>query len=222
MSVLDIMQDSKGYLWFATRNGVNRYDGQEMVVYKHQYNNPSSSLADNDITRLVEDADHNIWIGSSKGLTRLNTLTDKMRPYRAKDVKAFSTGVKSLFVDSRKRLLVGTASGVYLYIPETDTFQKIEFDGLLSKSYISMFNETSDHKLIVSTKENGMIVSDLDFKNIVAINAQNSPNLLSDNDVTSTFEDKNGNLWIATNQAGIVKWNRKTGEIRHSQSRIPN
>ena len=215
LSVLDIMQDSKGYIWFGTRNGLNRYDGQEMVVYKHQYNNPMSSLADNDITRIVEDADHNLWIGSSKGLTRLNTLNDKMRPYRAKDVKAFSTGVKSLFVDSRKRLLVGTANGVYLYIPETDTFQKIEFDGLLSKSYISMFNETSDHKLIVSTKESGILVSDLDFKNIVTINAQNSPHILSDNDVTSTFEDENGNLWIATNQAGIVKWNHKTGETRH-------
>ena len=84
------MQDSKGYIWFATRNGLNRFDGQEMVVYKHQYNNPMS-LADNDLTRIVEDHDRNIWIGSSKGLTRLNTLTDKMKPYRAKEVKAFGT-----------------------------------------------------------------------------------------------------------------------------------
>lgn len=218
LSVLDIMQDSKGYIWFATRNGLNRFDGQEMVVYKHQYNNPMS-LADNDLTRIVEDHDRNIWIGSSKGLTRLNTLTDKMKPYRAKEVKAFSTGVKSLFVDSRHRLLVGTSNGVYLYIPEADTFQKLEFDGTLSKAYITMFAETSRHELVVCTKEHGMVISDLDFKNIEVYNKKNFPQLLLDNDVTSAFEDSKGTLWIATNQTGIVKWDRKSGEIKHFTTR---
>lgn len=90
---MDIMQDSKGYLWFATRNGLNRFDGQEMVVYKHVYNNPMS-LVDNDITRIVEDADNNLWIGSSPwGLTKAQHEDRSKRPYRAKEIKAFGTGV---------------------------------------------------------------------------------------------------------------------------------
>ena len=49
LSVLKIYQDSKGYMWFGTRNGLNKYDGSHMVVYKH-LDSDSLSLVDNHIT----------------------------------------------------------------------------------------------------------------------------------------------------------------------------
>lgn len=76
ISVLKIMQDSKGFIWCATRNGLNRYDGNRFVAYKHS-NTDSLSLSDNHITTLAEDKFGNLWIGTSKGLNRLDLKTNK-------------------------------------------------------------------------------------------------------------------------------------------------
>ena len=59
VSVLDIFQDSDGYIWFGTRNGANRYDGYEFVVYQNEVNN-NATLTDNYIRGFAEDNRKNI------------------------------------------------------------------------------------------------------------------------------------------------------------------
>ena len=61
VSVLDIFQDSDGYIWFGTRNGANRYDGYEFVIYQNEVNN-NATLTDNYIRGFAEDDRKNIWI----------------------------------------------------------------------------------------------------------------------------------------------------------------
>jgi len=67
VSVLDIFQDSDGYIWFGTRNGANRYDGYEFVVYQNEVNN-NATLTDNYIRGFAEDNRKNIWIATSNGI----------------------------------------------------------------------------------------------------------------------------------------------------------
>ena len=64
--VLDIIQDSRGFLWIATQDGLNRYDGYDFVVYK-QDPEESNSLSNSFITSVVEDAAGALWIGTSGG-----------------------------------------------------------------------------------------------------------------------------------------------------------
>ncbi|MCC8170334.1 MAG: hypothetical protein LIP00_00835 [Parabacteroides sp.] len=59
VSVLKIYQDADGFLWFGTRNGLNRYDGYEFTVYRNEVNNPQS-LSDNYITDITEDDRHRL------------------------------------------------------------------------------------------------------------------------------------------------------------------
>src|SRR4030067_1439370 len=67
-----ILQDSKGFMWFATWDGLNRYDGYEFKVYKN-INNDSSSLRINKIRTLLEDHNKVLWIGTlGGGLSRFN------------------------------------------------------------------------------------------------------------------------------------------------------
>ena len=69
LSVLKIHQDKSGFMWFATRNGLNRYDGNSFVVYKHS-NGDSLSLSSNHVTALAEDDRGNLWVGTMNGLNR--------------------------------------------------------------------------------------------------------------------------------------------------------
>ena len=55
LSVTKIYQDCRGYMWFATRNGLNRYDGKTFKVYKQSMHDPHSGLTDNHIYSIAED-----------------------------------------------------------------------------------------------------------------------------------------------------------------------
>ena len=67
-SVLQILQDRKGLLWFGTQEGLNRYDGYRFTV--HRARDRDGFLRDHDITALIEDAQGNLWVGTSRGLYR--------------------------------------------------------------------------------------------------------------------------------------------------------
>jgi len=63
-----IYQDKQGLMWFATKDGLNKYDGYKVIVYRHQPNDPLS-LPENYITQIIEDDSGNCWVGTvSKGL----------------------------------------------------------------------------------------------------------------------------------------------------------
>ena len=79
-SVNCIVQDHRGFMWFGTQDGLNRYDGNGITVFK---NNPvdSNSLAANDINCLYESEDGTLWIGTDGGLSTLNLYTGKFSNY---------------------------------------------------------------------------------------------------------------------------------------------
>ena len=68
-TALSILQDSVGFMWLGTQDGLNRYDGYEFRVYKHDPTDPSS-LPSNWIEALAEDAAGDLWIGTQGGLAR--------------------------------------------------------------------------------------------------------------------------------------------------------
>lgn len=70
-TVICLFQDSKGFIWLGTQNGLNRYDGSDFVVYRHEVNNPNS-LSFSEIYGIVEDDDGFLWVGTANGLNRLD------------------------------------------------------------------------------------------------------------------------------------------------------
>ncbi len=76
-SVLCIMQDSRGFLWVGTYNGLNKYDGYNFTVYKNSVDD-TSSISDSKIRSMCEDKNGNIWIGTwGGGLNKFIRDTEK-------------------------------------------------------------------------------------------------------------------------------------------------
>ena len=137
ISVLKIFQDTKGFIWFGTRNGLNRYDGSEFVIYKHDPKD-SLTLSDNHIWSLAEDNDRNLWVGTARGLNKLDLKTNRIKPFVDERYGAFAKSeVRCLTVDSRNRLWIGTTKGLYLYVPAMDVFQRIDLNGKIKDEFIS-------------------------------------------------------------------------------------
>src|SRR5438046_546090 len=70
-AVTCIYQDQYGFMWFGTRDGLNKYDGYTFTVFKNHLHD-STSLIDNRIVAISEDADNNLWIGTKKGVSIFN------------------------------------------------------------------------------------------------------------------------------------------------------
>nr|MDA3821018.1 hypothetical protein [Bacteroidales bacterium] len=71
----DIYQDSYGYLWFATSDGLNRFDGYDYVVYRPGMSD-STSIASGFVYTIEEDNSGNIWVGTDRGLSKCNINTN--------------------------------------------------------------------------------------------------------------------------------------------------
>ena len=113
LSVTKILQDSKGYMWFGTRNGLDRYDGTAMKHYRHLPDDPES-LINNQITALCEEGDSLMWIGNSHGLNKLDLRTDRMHSFRDRQFPELVGGTRAIFVDSMDRRLIGSLHGLPL------------------------------------------------------------------------------------------------------------
>ncbi len=113
-SVLVIMKCSQGFMWFGTRDGLNKYDGYTFTVYKPEPNNPYS-LSDNTITALLESRDGSIWIGTgSGGLNRYDRRLDRFIRYQydpADPGSISSDHIQALFLDRAGQLWIGTSGG---------------------------------------------------------------------------------------------------------------
>ena len=76
-----ILQDSRGFMWFATRDGLNKYDGYTITIYKHSQLD-SLSLVDNYIRAIYEDREGKLWIGTSLGLNRFDPITESFLTFK--------------------------------------------------------------------------------------------------------------------------------------------
>jgi ligand-binding sensor domain-containing protein len=125
-NVTEILQDRRGFMWFATRDGLNRYDGSTFVVYKHDPNDPGS-LSANFVLDLVEDDRGYLWIATNAGgVNKFDPTTERFTRYRHDPNNPNSISgdsVETIARDSRGLLWFGTSdSGLDKFDPTTGTF----------------------------------------------------------------------------------------------------
>ena len=83
-SVMAILQDKKGYVWFGTRDGLNKFDGNKFVVYRHN-SQDKNSLSNNYIQAIFQDSKGSLWIGTQDGLNQYNPDQNNFIQYKYSD-----------------------------------------------------------------------------------------------------------------------------------------
>lgn len=127
-TVFSIIQDHKGFIWFGTLDGLNKYDGYSFKFYK---SNPfdKKTLSNNIVFKVFEDQDNNLWIGTlGGGLNKFDRKEEKFIQFRysATDTNSISNdNVRSIYQDSKKRIWIGIDSGLNLFNSKTNSFQYI-------------------------------------------------------------------------------------------------
>ena len=161
-SVLSICQDYRGFMWFGTYHGLNRYDGYRMTSY---LSNPRDSLAlsDNVVTCLYEDRQQNLWVGTRLGgLNRYDRRRDAFVHYAPESRPPYrlsANKVECIFEDSQGNLWVGTDFGLNLLDRATGTFRAFYArpgdHRTLNSNQIYAVAENNQHQLLVLTNVAG-------------------------------------------------------------------
>ena len=125
-TVFAITQDSQGFMWFGTRDGLNRFDGSRVKVFRNDQGDPSS-LSDNTIYSLMTDSRARLWIGTRHGLNLYNAKNDSfIRNFSFQDqLEAIS--ISCLYEDRSKNIWIGTRGGLKLLV-EGDTSRFVQFN----------------------------------------------------------------------------------------------
>ena len=115
-TVLAIAQDHRGFMWFGTMDGLNRYDGKNIKIYKEDPDVPYS-LGSSYIWSLLTASDSGMWVGSNRGLYYYDYYHDNFHPIPIIDdngKEVFNLSIRSLLADDNI-LWIGTDQGLYRY-----------------------------------------------------------------------------------------------------------
>ncbi len=218
-----IYQDYQGFMWFATHDGLNKYNGYEFSVYNPSPNIPGG-INSNLIFDIEGDEKGNLWIGTTgSGLNYFDRATEKFRAFRHQNENLSSLSddhISTLFKDRNKRLWIGTNKGLNMLdlskSLDSVVFHKYSFEpepispNWDGRRIYSIFENSSNQLLVggvgglfkLSRDQNG----DIYFKCI------NEDLGLTNTTITSIAEDKEGHLIIGTIEGLYVQENNGTSD----------
>lgn len=199
-----IYKDHYGFMWFGTQDGLNKYDGYKVTVYKHNINNPRS-LPANHITSVCEDDEGNLWVGTrTEGVSRYDRSHDSFLNFKNSSSHSSSLSnntVTIVYKDKQSNLWVGTAKGLNLFDKTSGKFKRFmnvaRDANTLSDNNIAAVFEDDDKRLWVGTA-NGLNLLDRKtgkVKRYVDLGYKTNGNI-----IYSICEDENHQLWLGTNK----------------------
>jgi ligand-binding sensor domain-containing protein/signal transduction histidine kinase/DNA-binding response OmpR family regulator len=151
-----VLQDRSGFIWIGTEDGLNRFDGYEIKIFRHQPEN-NNSISDNTIWALFEDKDSSLWIGTKSGeINYYNPKTDKFKSWKVVSKNTNENSITCVFRDKDGMLWIGSyKNGLYRFDVKTNTFLNWQHragdKNSLSNNYVTSVLQDSKGNFWIST-----------------------------------------------------------------------
>jgi ligand-binding sensor domain-containing protein/signal transduction histidine kinase len=203
-TVYSVTQDTQGFIWIGTQEGLNRYDGYAFKVYRRSFDKPNS-LAHNYVRALAVDSQGNLWVGNDEALQQLKPETDSFVTFRHFDeneVYKQDYIIHGVWVDSLDRIWILTRDQILRHL-DPQTRELTHFTEMVSGqgsdlSVTSVFVDT-DGSILIGTRSAGLFQVDpasLQAKHLL------NPKLQQDQRaITAVNRSAEGDLWL-----GVDHW----------------
>lgn len=197
-TIMSVAQDSKGFMWFGTQDGLNRYDGYDFRIFRPDQNS-ENSLPDNNIRALYTDADGGIWAGTDGGgLARLDADTLAIRTFRHDGPDSLAQDwITAIAPSSGKSLWVGFRdAGVDLFDPATQQFRHFRpaADSGCGGDVLSLL-PLDAQTLWVGTRKHGLCRLHVDTGQWEPVKLSAASGILQ---VEALTAGAKGRIWVAT------------------------
>lgn len=222
-----ILQDRKGFIWIATEDGLNKYDGYYFEIYLPDPQN-KNSLSNNSIWSLYEDTLGILWVGTYNGLNKFDLKNEKITRYMHSpdDLTSLSHKfVRSIHEDHNGALWIGTyGGGLNKFNRETGTFTHYKNNpddpNSLSNNIVLSIYEDRSKILWIGTNDGLNRFDRINEKFTWYKRYPRNPTSLSDNTINTIYEDRSGILWIGTGN-GLNRFDPSTERFTHYKN-TPN
>ncbi|RAW03479.1 hybrid sensor histidine kinase/response regulator [Pseudochryseolinea flava] len=221
-NVICIFQDSRGFMWFGTRDGLNRFDGYKITIYKHNQNDPYS-ISSNTINDICEDKHGNIWIATWGGINKFDRDTERFEVLAHDTSSPNSTSsshylVNTLLLDDQDCLWIGyEGGGLDRYNIASKTFTHYRASNSrnsIASDVVKDIIQDDEKNLWIATY-NGLVRLDLKSNQFTAFQHRASDaNSLSNNRVWSIMEDSRHRIWVGTMGGGLCHFDKKTEQFQ--------
>lgn len=196
--IQQVYQDKEGYIWMATRNGLAKYNGYEMKIYKSNIYN-WNLLGNNNISCIEEDISHRIWIGTYDGLNVLDKTTGKIKQINKTEFS--NNAISKILVTRKGQILLGTDQGLYQYIPERDScvlFTRETTKNVMPQTSVKTLLEDSKGNIWIGTWNEGLYRYDPEEGKYFAY-----PKMNERKSAHVVFEDSHHQIWVGTWEGGL-------------------
>ncbi|MDT3405366.1 two-component regulator propeller domain-containing protein [Mucilaginibacter terrae] len=198
-TVYDVIKDKYGFVWIATDDGLNRFDGTNFTFYRNK-DNDTSSLRINYISSLYEDSLGQLWIGTSGGgFSLYNRKKDAFYNFNVTiDKEWISEAITGMMEDNKGNLWITSFDGLYRVQLKTRQVKHIQVKGLRQTEPMLCIYKDHRQRLWIGT-QNGLVLFDAVSGKVTRFSHNDSdPNSLVNNNVLSITEDNTGNIWAGT------------------------
>lgn len=209
-TVGSVLQDSRGFIWIGTIDGLNRFDGYSFFVFRHDPAD-STSLSSSFIHGMIEDVDGRLWVGTRNGgVSRFDPAAGTFRTYLNNPTDPnLLTGrtVGPLLLDGRNRLWVGTENGLGYYDRERDRFVRTRLRGNHASDDLSLaaLAEADDSTFLLMTEK-----ALYTFHPASGTLTSFSPPLPASNFYNGILIDRQRSVWVGSNSSGVFKLQPRT------------
>jgi len=213
--ITSIIEDERGFMWFGTADGLNRYDGYTVKIFRN-IPNDTTSLYNNNINSMVEDDQGNIWIGTNNGISVFNPYTEVFKSFKVTDSTSSSSGINyitSCVVDNNNDVwYCAKGYGVFKINPITLEKEELNFnttDSLYLKDVNYLYVDRNNNLWIASYIGNSILTYSIDKGSFEKYQIPEIVNTRTKRlYANSFFEDNKGRIWLS-----IIDYDGKEGSL---------
>ncbi len=199
------LQDSKGFMWFGTKDGLNRFDGYTFKIYR---NNPadSTSIGNNSIWRLYEDENGVLWVGTERGLYSFDQALEKFSPVK----NAPGSEVSGITTDKTGNLWFVAGFKVYRLSAATKKLEK--FDNGTTLNFCVTISRSLSGDIWIGNIDGNILRYDPASNDFLSYNLFSHSKPASSGWIEKIYDSGLGFLFIGTSNQGVKTFNPSTGE----------
>lgn len=205
-TVISITQDKHDIMWFATFDGLNRFDGYSFRVYRNERKNEHSLM--HDVLRtLFIDSEGVLWIGNKGGLSRYVAEKDHFNNYLCPAKGARTTEVNALLEFDNSHLLVGTETGLKVFDKKKEQFVELQQLTTLNSQVQSLARQNNNY--LIGTVD-GLYVYNSIRKYLSPVHKAFDGKIIQ-----AILPQSDSRIWVGTEGAGLFLLNLTTGEVKN-------
>ena len=216
-----VFQDSRGFLWILTQEGLNRYDGKQNRIFRSDANAPDT-LSNNVLRGVVEDSVGDLWFGTDGGgLNRYiseNETFENIRKGRDSTQSPLADRIWSMSAGLDGKIWIGYKEGGFsAFDPQSRIFRHFTSHRwpVITNDSVTDIHEEVNGDVWIATDGNGLLKLELATESLTKVGGINHPIIpLPSDEISDVYRDIRGNFWVAMSNAGVVVIDPVTSMIR--------